>query len=80
MNDMKTTLLQQVEFHLLKFALIRLHSELKGRSAGTRIVVVIHDAIWIEALAEEAGQARNLIRSVMTTAAKLSVPLEVDIK
>ena len=46
---MKATLLQQVESHLLKLALIGLHSELKARSIGARIVMTIHDAIWVEA-------------------------------
>ncbi len=77
---MKATLLQQVESHLLKVALIRLHSELKARSTGAPIVMIIHDAIWVECLKEEAEQVRHLVRKMMTTAAKLKVPLEVDIK
>jgi DNA polymerase I len=77
---MKATLLQQVESHLLKLALIRLHSELETRSTGARIVAAIHDAIWIEAPDQEAGQVRNLIWIVMTAGAKLNVPLDVDIK
>lgn len=77
---MKATLLQQVESHLLKLALIRLHSELKALSAGARIVMALHDAIWVECSEEEAEQIRHLVRKMMTTAAKLKVPLEVEIK
>ncbi|MGO9614440.1 MAG: DNA polymerase [Dissulfurispiraceae bacterium] len=76
---MKATLLQQVEYHFLKFALSRLHSELKARSTCARIVMIIHDAIWVECLKEEAEQVRHLMRKIMTTAGKLKVPLEVDI-
>jgi DNA polymerase I len=77
---MKATLLQQVESHLLKLALIRLHSELKGCSMGARIVMILHDAIWIEAPEQEAGQVRHLMRNTMVTAMRLRVPLEVDLK
>ncbi len=77
---MKATLLQQVESHLLKLALIRLDSELKVHSTGSRIVMIIHDAIWIEAQEEEADGVRHVMKRIMTTAAQLSVPLEVDIK
>src|SRR5271157_3193172 len=76
---MKATLLQQVESHLLKVALIGLHSEMKARSTGARIVMAIHDALWVECLKEEAEQVRHLLRKMMTTAGKLRVPLEVDI-
>jgi DNA polymerase-1 len=76
---MKATLLQQIESHLLKLALIRLHSELKALGTGARIVMVIHDAIWIEAPQGEAERVRHLMRRIMTRAGKLGVPLEVEI-
>jgi DNA polymerase I-like protein with 3'-5' exonuclease and polymerase domains len=44
------------------------------------IVMVIHDALWVECPENEAEQVRHLVRKMMTTAAKLKVPLEVDIK
>lgn len=34
---------------------------------------------WVEAPKAEAGEVRHLVRRMMTTAAKLSVPLEVDL-
>ncbi len=77
---MKATLLQQVESHSLKVALIGLHSELKARSTGARIVMTVHDSIWIEAPQKTAEEIRHLVRQIMITAGKLKVPLEVDIK
>jgi DNA polymerase-1 len=77
---MKATLLQQVESHLLKLALIRLDPELKAHSTGSRIVMILHDAIWIETPKEEADGVRHVMKKIMTTAAELKVPLEVDIK
>ena len=47
---------------------------------GARTVMVIHDALWVEAPHEEAEQVRHLLRKMMTTAGKLKVPLEVDLK
>jgi DNA polymerase I-like protein with 3'-5' exonuclease and polymerase domains len=75
---MKATLLQQVESHLLKLALIRLHSEFQLRSADARIVAAIHDSLWVECLKKEAAQVRHLMETTLTTVAKLEVPLEVD--
>jgi DNA polymerase I-like protein with 3'-5' exonuclease and polymerase domains len=43
-----------------------------------RIVMAIHDALWVEAPHQEAEQVRHLLRKMMITAGKLRVPLEVD--
>jgi len=40
----------------------------------------IHDALRVEAPHEKAEQAKHLTLGVMTTAAKLRLPLEVDIE
>jgi DNA polymerase I-like protein with 3'-5' exonuclease and polymerase domains len=40
----------------------------------------MNDALWVETPHEEAEQIRHLIQEVITTAAKLKVPLEVDFK
>jgi DNA polymerase I len=77
---MKATLLQQVESHLLKLALIRLNSELKALGTRSKIVMAVHDAIWVECLEKEAEQVRHLVRQMMTTAANLKVPLAVEME
>jgi DNA polymerase I len=77
---MKATLLQQVESHLLKLALIELNSELKARHTGARVVMIIHDAIWIETPEGKAGKTKDLIRSVITTSLKLKIPLDIDMQ
>jgi DNA polymerase I len=76
---MKATLLQQVESHLLNLALVRLQSELKACNMEARIVVAFHDSLWVECANGEAEQVGYLMRKMMTTAAKLKVPLEVDV-
>jgi DNA polymerase-1 len=80
MREMKATLLQQVESHLLKVALVRLNTEIKGKGLDARIVACIHDSIWVEAAAEEDAEVRRIMTEVMTGAAKLDEPWEVDIK
>jgi hypothetical protein len=48
------------------------------RTISVRIVMVIHDALWVEAPLEEETQVRQLMEKMMTTAAKLRVSLEVN--
>lgn len=78
MREMKATLLQQVESHLLKVALVRLSSEIRASGSNARIVACIHDSIRIEAAVEEEREIREIMETVMTTAMSLSVPLAVD--
>jgi DNA polymerase I-like protein with 3'-5' exonuclease and polymerase domains len=42
--------------------------------------MTIHDAVYVEAIEEDADQARHLIRRMLTSAGKLRNPLEMDIK
>jgi DNA polymerase I len=69
---------QQIEADLIKVAMVRLDSILRRRNMSARIVMMIHDAIWVEAPHEEEKQVRYLMRRMMTSAAKLLVPLDVD--
>ena len=78
MREMKATLLQQVESHLLKASLVRLSSEIRRRGLDARIVACIHDSIWVEAPVDKEAALREVMEKVMTTAMSLSVPLPVD--
>lgn len=78
MRGMKATLLQQVESHLLKISLTRLHTKIKRRGLGGQVVACIHDSIWVEAPLAEEREVRGIMEEVMTTAMSLSVPLGVD--
>ncbi len=44
-----------------------------------RIVMMIHDSIWVEAPVAEEKEARRMLEEIMTTVAELSVPLEVKL-
>jgi DNA polymerase-1 len=69
---------QQIEADLIKTAMVRLDRIFKKRGMAARIVMMIHDALWVEVPAEEADQVRHLMRRMMATAAKLRVPLVAD--
>jgi DNA polymerase I len=77
-REMKATLLQQVESHILKVSLVRLSSELRKRGLDARTVACIHDAIWVEAPMAEKAEVREIMEKVMTTGMSVSVPLLID--
>jgi DNA polymerase I len=58
--------------------MVRLDRIFQQRNMKAHIVMVIHDALWVECPEEEAKQVRHLLRKTMTTAANLSVPLEAE--
>jgi DNA polymerase I len=80
MREMKATLLQQVESHLLKVSLVKLRDQISRRGLDARIVACIHDSIWVEAALDEAAEVREIMETVMTAAMSLSVPLQVDVE
>jgi DNA polymerase I len=71
---------QQIEADLMKTAMVRLDRIFRRRDMKARIVMMIHDALWVEAPKDEAVKVWCLVRRVMITAAKLKVPLKVDIE
>jgi DNA polymerase I len=79
-RSFKVTWPQQIEADLIKTAMLRLDRIFRRRGMKARIVMMIHDALWVETPEEEADQARHLMRRMMSTAAKLQVSMEVDIK
>ncbi len=60
--------------------MVRLDRIFTRRKMKAHIVMIIHDALWVECPENEAEQVRHLVRKMMTTAAQLEVPLEVEIK
>ncbi len=79
-RSFRVTWPQQIEADLIKTAMVRLDCIFTKRKTGARIVMMIHDALWVEAPHAEAEQVRHLLRKMMTAIGKLKVPLEVDLK
>jgi DNA polymerase I len=78
-RQFRVTWPQQIEADLIKTAMLKLDRSLRERGMGARVVMMIHDSLWLEAPLQEEPEVRRLMTRMMTTAGKLSVPLEVDI-
>jgi DNA polymerase-1 len=77
-RQFRVTWTQQIEADLMKVAMVRLDRILRRRGLKARIVMMIHDALWVECPTEEEREVRRLVRKMMTTAGSLDVPLDID--
>ena len=69
---------------ILKLAMIALADKLGRRNAGTRMpvarmILTVHDELVLEVRAEDVDDISALVRETMGGAARLAVPLDVDI-
>jgi len=76
-RQFRVTWPQQIEADLIKTAMLRLDRIFRRRNMKARIVMMIHDSLWVEAPQQEAEQVRHLLRKMMTTAGTMCVSLEV---
>jgi DNA polymerase-1 len=65
---------------VMKLAMIHVDRELKRLKLQSRIVLQVHDELLLETPKEEADQVVELVRREMMGAAKMEVPLEVEVK
>ena len=77
-RQFRVTWPQQIEADLIKTAMERLDRIFRRRNMKARIVMMIHDSIWLEAPIAEEEEARKILEELMTTAEGLSVRLEVE--
>jgi DNA polymerase-1 len=76
----KATLLQQIEADTLRLALMSLEAKFKQLKMKSRIVMTIHDDVYVEAPVQEEERARYWIKRTMEEAVEMAiVPLEVEI-
>lgn len=64
---------------LIKIAMIRLFEALHREGMDTAMVLQVHDELVLESPRGELDRARDIVRSCMEDAARLRVPLVVDI-
>ena len=64
---------------IMKIAMIRVNDSLKEKQMKSRLVLQVHDELLIEAYASEVDEVCNILKNEMANAAKLSVPLEIDV-
>lgn len=63
---------------IIKIAMVRVHDRLSAEGLASRLLLQVHDELLIEAKQEELPQVRKILSEEMEQAAKLSVPLTVD--
>jgi DNA polymerase-1 len=79
-NAAKASLLQQMEADILRIAVMRLYTKFRSLGMKSRIVMVIHDAVYVEAPEEESEQARYWTKAIMEDTVEMPiVSLVVDI-
>jgi DNA polymerase-1 len=64
---------------LMKLAMIRLHAQLVQRKLPARLLLQVHDELILEVGSKASKEVSALAKSVMEGAAKLRVPLKVEI-
>lgn len=63
---------------LLKMAMITLPDALAGEHLRTRMLLQVHDELVLETTPDELVNAARIVRQVMGSVARLSVPLETE--
>jgi DNA polymerase-1 len=64
---------------LIKVAMIRIHEALRSRGFAARMLLQVHDELVLEAPPNEVDVVTGIVRDAMENAARLSVPLVVDL-
>ncbi len=73
------TPIQGTSADIIKIAMVKVYNSLKRRGLKAQLVLQVHDELIVEAPVEEARQAREILQTEMQNAARLSVPLKVDV-
>ncbi len=74
------TVIQGSAADLIKLAMIAIHQRLRREQFSARMLLQIHDELIFEAPAEELPRLAALVREEMVGAARLRVPLKVDLE
>ncbi len=65
---------------IIKIAMINVERKLSESSTGARLVLQVHDELLIESPIDCADKVLEILKTEMESAAKLSVPLDVEAK
>lgn len=72
--------IQGTQADIIKLAMINLHTALKSRQAGARMLLQVHDELLLEVPEDELDEVVPLVRETMRDAFELNVPIKVDVK
>ena len=73
------TPIQGTAADLIKIAMVRAYDALQAADVKSRILLQVHDELVMEVTAEETETVTKLLRTAMSGAAELAVPLAVDV-
>lgn len=65
---------------IIKIAMVRVERRLKEEGLRSRLLLQVHDELLVETHLEEIEQVKRILSEEMHGAARLSVPLEIDMK
>ena len=71
--------LQGTAADIIKIAMIAVHRRLQEEGLDARLILQVHDELILEAHKKDADRAALVLREEMEGAARLSVPLTVDV-
>ncbi len=64
---------------IIKIAMIRVHDRLLAENLSSRLILQVHDELMVETAADEVETVTKILREEMMGAAKMAVPLEIDL-
>ena len=64
---------------IIKIAMINIHNKLTDGNFKTKMLLQVHDELVFDVFNEELDKVKDLVKSEMENAYKLSVPLDVDL-
>jgi DNA polymerase-1 len=73
------TVIQGSAADLIKVAMIRLHRRIAAEKLPLRMLLQVHDELVLETPATEVAAMCDVVRTEMSGAMKLSIPLKVDV-
>jgi DNA polymerase-1 len=73
------TIFQGTAADIIKIAMINIDKGLAGVSKGARMLLQVHDELIFEVPGQEAEEVKKFVSSAMSGAARLKIPLTVDI-
>ncbi len=65
---------------LIKVAMINIHKTIKDEGLKSRMILQVHDELVFEVPKDEVERMRKIVKTKMEQAAKLNVPIKVQIK
>ncbi|HAL63804.1 MAG TPA: DNA polymerase I [Clostridiales bacterium] len=72
------TPIQGTAADIIKLAMVRIYRRLKDEGFSSKLILQVHDELIIETYPEEKQKVREILKTEMENAMKLSVPLVVD--